>query len=776
MGLASSTGIISGINYSELASQLAELEARPILLLQTKQAKLESVSAELSTLSVQLSGLRSAAKSLSSLSNFNANTVSVTQTTSGVSLLSATVDSTAVAGTSEIKVNQLAQSNSVASQGFVDDDTTAVASAPGTLEFKVGTAGAVTSIDVTTETTLVQLRDAINSANGSVNASIINDGSGSNPYRLVLNAKDSGASNTVSITENPTTLDFTNKKIEDAFAKTTNSYAGTVSSNSGDNYTGTTNKTYLIEIVTGGTPESGSAQYKYSIDGGITFLGSDGNTYESGTNDITVPTSSTTVGGNTEGVEISFGSGTGTLAVGDQFTIDVFNPTLQDAKDAVIEVGSLTISKSSNTISDVIQGVTLNLLQAGASTDTIEVNVSEETGSIQGQVESFISAYNSAIGYLHDQLSFDPENVETSTPQVLLGDSTAVLLNRQLQNIIGSIVPGASSGLNSLAQLGVSTNPDTAEISLDESKFQSALSGSLIDVTRLFIGIGVPTNSQIDFVSKTDDTDPGSYGVVINTAPTRATVDADHAIQTGGIAAEEVLSVNVFTDATSTNETPTTVQITAAAGSTVNDIVNAFNSAFATADIAISASNNNGAIQIRTTEYGDDFKIQVLSDKDNSSTQSGLGTVDSSFKEGTGIDIAGTINGYKANAKGAVLTSGSGFGDDGLSIRAEVSTIGNFGNVTVSSGVADRTAALIARIVDTSNGTIKIRQEGLADSVDDIKGQIERKSISVAAFEQRTLQQFQRLEVLLNQFQTQGNVLAAGLSSISNLQTQINNR
>ncbi len=299
MGLASSVGIISGINYADLASQLAELEARPIFLLQSQQAKLESVSAELSTLSIQLSGLQSAANSLSSLSNFNTNTVSVTQTTAGVDLLSATVDSTAVPGTSQIQVNQLAQSHSVASQGFVDDDTTAVASAAGTFKFKVGTTGAVTSVTVTTSTTLVQLRDAINTADGSVNASIINDGSGSNPYRLVLTGKDSGSTNTVSITSNPTTLDFTNKKIEDAFAKKTNSYAGTVSSNSSGSYTGTTNKTYLIEIVTGGTPEGGSAEYKYSIDGGITFLGTGEAPYD-GTNGIAVPTSSTTVGANTE--------------------------------------------------------------------------------------------------------------------------------------------------------------------------------------------------------------------------------------------------------------------------------------------------------------------------------------------------------------------------------------------------------------------------------------------------------------------------------------------
>ncbi len=771
MGITSATGLISGINFNEVVSQLAELESRPIQLLQSKKADLQTVSAELSTLGVKLSGLQSAASSLSSLSNFNASAISVTKTTAGVELLSATVDSTAIAGTSQVQVNQLAQAHSIAAQGFVDDDTTAVASAAGTFKFKVGTAGAVTSVNVTTSTTLVQLRDAINNANGSVNASIINDGSGSNPYRLVLTANDSGAANAVSITENPTTLDFTNKKVEDVFAKATNSYAGTVSSNSGNNYTGSTNKTYLVEIVTGGDP--GTATYKYSVDGGITFLGSDGNTFVAGGNEITTPTSLTTVGANTEGVQISFGAGSGTLVAGDQFTIDVFNPTLQEAKDAVIEVGSLTISKSSNTISDVIQGVTLNLLQAGSSTDTIEVKVSEDTSGIKEKIDGFISAYNDVIGYLHDQLSFDPVNPESSTPKPLLGDSTAILLNRQLQNFIGSTVPGASSGLNSLATLGISTDRDTSEISLDDSKFQAALAASLTDVTRLFIGIGVPSNSQIEFVSKTDATDPGSYGIVINTAPTRSTVLGANTVPTGGITTQETISVSFFTDATTAASTPTTAQITAAAGSKINDIVNALNSEFATKGLAVSASNSSGKIQIRADEYGDDFKIQVLSTATSPTNQSGFSNT---VVEDTGVDIAGTINGFKANAKGAILTSGSGFGEDGLSIRAEVTTTGNFGTITVSSGVADRMANLLSFVNDTTNGTLKIRQDGLADSSKDIDEQITKKQIAVEAFRQRFLAKFQRLEVLLGQLQSQGNALNAGISSIQNLQGQINNR
>ncbi len=776
MGITTSIGLISGINFTELISQLVQVEEKPILLLQSRKASLETVSAELSTLSIKLSGLKSAASSLSSLSNFNTNTVSVTQTSSGVALLSATVDRTAVTGAHQIKVNQLAQADSIASDGFVDDDTTAVASAAGTLKFKVGTAGAVTSVSVTTSMTLVQLRDAINTANGSAQASIIDDGSGSNPFRLVLTAKNSGAANTVIITDNPTTLDFTNKKVEAAFAKTTNSYAGTVSSNAGNNYTGTTNKTFLVEIVTGGAPGT-SKQYKYSIDGGITFLGKDAEAYnEDGSNAIDTKTILSDyidgAGGandDNEGVQIAFGAGTGTLAVGDQFNNDVFAPTLQAAKDAVVEIGNITLARSSNTITDAIQGVTLNLLKAD-STETIDLTVSTDTSGVKGLVDSFISAYNDLIGYLTDQLSFDPDLGEAKP---LLGDSTALLLKRQVQNLITSAVPGSSTGLNSLAKLGVKTDSETAKLSLDDTTFQAEIAKSLQDVSRLFIGIGVPTNTAIEFVSKTDDTQAGTYGIVVNTAPTRATVLGAHTVPSAGITLAETISVSLFSNATKTGDTPVTAQITAAAGSTVNDIVNALNSEFATEKMDVSASNNNGTLQIRATNYGDDYKVQVLSNVADASDQSGIGTT---VLETQGVDIVGTINGFTAKGVGAVLTSTSGFGDQGLSIKAEVSTTGSFGTITVSTGIADRMEILLGVATDTSTGTIKIRQDGISDTVEDLDESIAKKAAAVALFEQRTFEQFVRLEVLLGALQTQSQALGSLLVGLQNLSTFISNR
>ncbi|OGW25959.1 MAG: hypothetical protein A2X55_12345 [Nitrospirae bacterium GWB2_47_37] len=234
MGISSS-GLISGINADELVSGLINLERQPITILQNRQKDYELKIASVLDMNTKLSSFKSALSALNSSSKFNTKTASVTKTSDGAELLTVSASSTATAGSYSIQVNQLAAANKKASNGQVDENTTAIASASGSFKFKVGSGGSVTTVSVNSSITLQGLRDDINSANAGVTASILNDGTGSNPYRLVLTADDAGSSNTIYITQNDTNLDFTNKKIEDAYAYTTNGYGGTVTSNSGTN-------------------------------------------------------------------------------------------------------------------------------------------------------------------------------------------------------------------------------------------------------------------------------------------------------------------------------------------------------------------------------------------------------------------------------------------------------------------------------------------------------------------------------------------------------------
>lgn len=770
MGITATTGLISGINFTDLISQLIELERRPVTLLEEQRTSVQTLSAEFSNLSVRLSALRSQAASAAEIASFNPNAVTVSKSSTGLELLSASVSSEASPGLHQVRINQLAAAHSLASDGFVDENTTGVAAASGTFTFSVGSGGKTTSVSVDANTTLAQLRDAINTAGGDATASLINDGSGSNPYRLVLTAKKTGVTRTITVSSNPTTLDFTNKKVEAAFASASNSFTGTVTSNEGSNYTGTTNKAFLVKIVDAG--DAGVATYKYSIDGGITFLGANGAAFD-GTNAVTTQGALTTyIDGNAtsnstnEGVQVAFGAGT--LAADDTFTVDVFAPTLQAAQDAVVEVGNLTFTKDSNTVTEVIQGVTLNLLKAAAN-ETIDVQITTDTSQIKTTINEFLDVYNATILFLDDQLSFDPD---VSDPKPLQGESLAVITNNRLKNLITGIVPGANATFNSLSTIGITSNKTTGALSLDEGKLDEVLEQDLSHVTRLLAAIGTTNNASLEFVSKTTDSRPGTYAVTVTTAPAKAAVTGSTAVPSGGITQGETLSISLFTNATDPGDTPLAVGVTLAAGSKASDIVNALNSAFATSGMALSASRTtDNKIQLTASNFGDDYKIIAFSSV-GGADQSGLGTTPLSSQ---GIDVEGTINGHAASGAADVLTGNPGFAERGIKVRTAVATTGLLGSVTLSSGVADRMHAFLDNATG-SDGTIDSKLDGLAQEVARVDREIERKEGALLRRELALSEQFARLETLLNDLATQSQVVTDALASLSNLATAISRR
>lgn len=758
-----SSGLVSGINVDQLVTQLIALEKKPVTLLESRQKDYELKIASLYDISTKLSTFKSALDVLNSREKFNTKTASVTKTSAGDDLLSVSASSAAAAGSYSIQVNQLAKANKEASQGWADQNTTGIASASGSFKFKVGSGGAITTISISTNTTLQGLRDAINSASSGVTASIINDGTGSNPYRLILTADDTGSSNSLYITQNDTNLDFTNKKVEAAYAYTTNSYTGTVQSNEGNNYTGTTNKTFLIEMVSGGAV--GAATYKYSTDGGITWLGSGGAAYN-GSNAATTTTDYTNqwIDGSAssnsvnENVKIQFSAGT--LASGDKFSIDVFNPEMQSAQDAVIEIDNSTLTKSTNTITDVIQGVTLNLLKADASS-ALTLTVSSDTSGAKNSIKSFVDAYNTVNKFLNDQLSYDPE---TQKKNPLLGDPTLLEIRRKIANAVTGSIPGLTSGYTGLSQVGITSDSKTGKLSLNDSKLSSAISSDPDAVAKLFIGTASATNAAVSFLSKTSSTQPGTYSLYIATAPEKATLLGGQTISSSGITAQETLTFMYSNNYSESAPDYTTFSVTFNAGTTINSIVDNLNSTFATNNVRLSASNESGKVRVTSTDYGADIYFKTTSSTGNVAGQIGFNSDGSSYD--AGINVAGSINNHAAEGIGNILTAKSGFEEEGLKISIESNLTGGFGTVTVSSGIADRLSASVATYTDTATGIFKSKTDSMDKTIDRIKSQIERIEDRLEDKEKRLRDQFVRLEALLAKYNTQSQYLTSQLANL----------
>ena len=139
-----------------------------------------------------LGGLKSAAQGLSLGSDFNKRAAS----SSDATLLTASADSTAQIGNTTVTVDRLAKAQSVQSVTFASE-TSSVGT--GTLTVQTGTAITTITIDITNNT-LAGLRTAINGSGAKVNASIINIGSSAVPdFRLVVQSKDTGVANAVTV-------------------------------------------------------------------------------------------------------------------------------------------------------------------------------------------------------------------------------------------------------------------------------------------------------------------------------------------------------------------------------------------------------------------------------------------------------------------------------------------------------------------------------------------------------------------------------------------------
>ena len=167
--------------------------------------------------------------------------------------------------------------------------------------------------------------------------------------------------------------------------------------------------------------------------------------------------------------------------------------TTQAAQDASLLVDGIAITRATNTISDVITGVTLDV--KGTSASPIQVTVNNNTEAIKTQLSDFVKAYNDVQSFIATQTKYD-SNSQTAGP--LIGDSAVRTLQRSLQSVLTTPVTGTPS---ILAEIGVATQRD-GTLTVDDAKLTSALQTNLAGVSNLFLATtnGV-AKATVDFVT-----------------------------------------------------------------------------------------------------------------------------------------------------------------------------------------------------------------------------------------------------------------------------------
>ena len=186
------------------------------------------------------------------------------------------------------------------------------------------------------------------------------------------------------------------------------------------------------------------------------------------------------------------------------------------AKDAAFSVNGLAVTSSSNDVSSVIEGVTLNL-KAETTGTPVTVLLSENTSAVTGNVESFVEGYNELMKSINNLTSY---NADTGRGSVLQGDSVTRGLTSQVRNILSSAVSGLSGAYRSLADIGITTQSG-GTLALDKTKLSDAMAADFSVVGKLFAAAGTVDDPLIRYMDSTADSQVGNYDLNITQLATQ---------------------------------------------------------------------------------------------------------------------------------------------------------------------------------------------------------------------------------------------------------------
>jgi len=565
MSTVSFSGVGTGIDWSELIEAQIELRRQRIIgPMEDWKTTWEIKATAFEQLRSLLNDLLDAARSMDAPDELR----SYQAASSDESSVSAQVSGSATPGSYEVQVNQLADSE-VEIHAGVDDAATVINNSGSSLDFAYTYAGTAVTVEVASGTTLEQLVGLINgdADNPGVTAYILDDGSGGpTSHHLVLRGDDMGSDHTITIDSSGTTLEgdwgtlsadassgsssvtvadasafaqymaiivddddsSAEYHIIDSISTNTLNLKGTL----GDHFT-TAQNAYatprgmgsgLASGATGGTSQitvDDAANFRV----GETVVIADGSGYEE-LEIRAVDTGSNTVTFTTNLSNSYAADGYVTqLEGGRKFTFEAADFTeTQTAQNAQVRIDGYPtggwIERQSNTVNDLIQGLTLTLTdETGGS--TVTVTVTEDHEDVKASIQQFVEAYNTVKRFLNERTDYDAEQGEAG---VLLGNYGAELVESLLRDVVIAAPPGFQQGADPytlLGQVGIETAGDVEDselgtLTIDDSALEDALTNDFDAVIALFSSDfeGFSDSGYLTFYQASSLlTAPGAYDV-----------------------------------------------------------------------------------------------------------------------------------------------------------------------------------------------------------------------------------------------------------------------
>jgi flagellar hook-associated protein 2 len=225
--------------------------------------------------------------------------------------------------------------------------------------------------------------------------------------------------------------------------------------------------------------------------------------------------SSTDTGASTV---ISINDALTTVGSGSEFDNAAF-PDQTIGENAELRVNgypaSTWIESESNSVTDVLEGVTLNLHDTNVGGE-VTVTVNQDLADVKTKIQNFVDSYNDVIGTINLYTSYDAENEAMG---LLFGDSSANQLERRLNTLITHPVSGLpdSARYDNLSEIGIKSG-EGGLLSIDSDTLSEVLEDNFSDVATLFTFGTRNTDSNLTFFTRTIDTAAGEHAVSVDYA------------------------------------------------------------------------------------------------------------------------------------------------------------------------------------------------------------------------------------------------------------------
>lgn len=428
---------------------------------------------------------------------------------------------------------------------------------------------------------------------------------------------------------------------------------------------------------------------------------------------------------------------------------------LSAGTDARVVVNGVTLTRPTNTISDAITGVTLNLQRAEPGT-TVNINVAQDTSGATSALQQLVTAYNNMASFVSS----------STTSGGALQFNTAL---RQSMQTIKDTLLGNVSGLpagspyNNAALVGL-TFDDTGTLSLDTDALNTALSTNPASVKSLFSTMGTVSNSDFSYVNSSESSANGSYSVNVTRAATTASTKStalNFSYAAGG--ATDTMTISDSTSGKSGS-------ITLSTGDTPASVAQKLNALFAQQSMRLTATSTNGQLAIASLSYGStpSFAVTYQSSADND-VGGMLGITPGSINNG--LDVQGNFMSadgatmYAASGLGQVLTGTTG-PTNGIAVSYTGAATSATSTLTFSNGISGTLSTLADELSRSGDGIVAQQSAALQQDAANLTSQEADIQARLDATRATMTAQFTAMESAMSTLQAQSAALTNQINSL----------